>query len=331
MTTFSDNPHLLNHWYALANERELDWGAVGRTLLNHRIVIYRDPDGQVVAAPDRCPHREAPLSAGSVDKGILTCPYHGWSFGAAGRCSSIPSADPDFPIPDNGHLPCFNATVRYGVVWVCLGDKPGELPAISQEDDEAFRRINNPVQTWQVSATRMTDNFMDIAHFPWVHLGTFGNNQRTRVPDIELEDLEGGYYGYKYDVIAENPDTANLTSGQQADTVSRQMSTGFHLPFTVRSTISYDSGLRHIILLLTTPIDDLNSYFTFVIWRNDDFSVSAEDMITFDRMIGLEDKAMLETIPGVLPLSMRGLASTQSDKPSTAWRHQFIRLLGIKE
>ena len=160
-----------------------------------------------------------------------------------------------------------------------------------------------------------------------MHTGTFGNNQKTLVEHIELEELEGGYYGYKYDVVAENPDSASLTSGQAGNTVSRVMTTGFHLPFTVRSTIAYHTGLEHIILLLTTPIDDVNSYFTFVVWRNDDFSVSAEDVIAFDRTIGQEDKTMLERVPGVLPLTPRTLASTQSDKASTAWRHQLGRLL----
>ena len=127
--------------------------------------------------------------------------------------------------------------------------------------------------------------------------------------------------------MASNPDAASLSSGQTEGAVNRAMTTGFHLPFTVRSTIAYDSGLNHIILLLTTPIDDLNSYFTFVVWRNDDFGVSAEAVIAFDRMIGEEDKAMLEQVPGVLPLTLRGLVSTQSDKASSVWRHQFARLL----
>ena len=176
---------------------------------------------------------------------------------------------------------------------------------------------------------RMTDNFLDIAHFPWVHTGTFGNNQRRSVPDIELEMLEGGYYGYKYSVLADNPPGAALTSGGAGEVISRQMTTGFHLPFTVRSTITYESGLQHVMLLLTTPVDDVTSYFTFVVWRNDDFSISAEDIIAFDRMIGEEDKQMLEKIPGVLPFSPRELANSQSDKPSAAWRHQFTRLLGM--
>ena len=81
------------------------------------------------------------------------------------------------------------------------------------------------------------------------------------------------------------------------------MSSGFTLPFSVRSTIDYETGLEHILLLLSTPIDDVNCYFTFVVWRNDDFSVSAEEVIAFDRAIGEEDKRMLERVPGVLPLT----------------------------
>ena len=328
MATFSDNSSLQNHWYAVASERELDRGPVGRTLLNRRLAIYRDASGGVVAVPDRCPHREAPLSAGSVADGRLRCAYHGWEFGAGGRCERIPSADPAFPIPETAHLSRMAVRVRYGLVWVCPGHGDGsEPPPIAQDEDPSYRRINNPVEVWRTSATRMTDNFLDISHFPWVHRGTFGSDQRTRVEDIALQTLDGGYYGYAYDIVANNPDAANLTSGQREGAVSRAMTTGFHLPFAVRSTIAYESGLNHIILLLTTPIDDLNSYFTFVVWRNDDFSISAEDVIAFDRAIGAEDKAMLEKVPGALPLTPRGLVSTQSDKASSAWRRRFAQLL----
>ena len=300
---------------------------VSRRLLGEPLVLYKDTQGQIVAAPDRCPHREAPLSAGKVDRGVLTCCYHGWQFGDGGRCVRIPSADADFPIPRNSHLPCYPATVKHGLVWVCLGDPVADIPDISQENDPAFRRINNPVQEWSACTLRMTDNFLDIAHFPWVHLGTFGNNQRTLVPKIKLQALTDGFYGYEYSVVAENPPSASLTSGQDTADVSRKMTTGFHLPFAVRSTIDWDTGLEHILLLLSTPIDDVTSLFTFVIWRNDDFSVSAEDLATFDRMIGEEDRVMLERIPGVLPLEQGALANSQADKPSTAWRAQFVKLL----
>lgn len=330
MAVFYDNPALRDCWFAVATALEVKSRPIARTLLNERLVLYTDPAGEVVAAADRCPHREAPLSAGRVEMGILVCPYHGWSFGDKGQCVAIPSADPSMPIPRNGHLRCYSATVRYGLVWVCLGDRPAELPVIPQDGDPAFRRINNPVEAWRASAVRMTDNFLDIAHFPWVHTGTFGNRQRTHVGKIDLEDIGDGYYGYRYDVEADNPAGARVVSGQEGDIVHRQMTTGFMLPFTVRSTILYETGLHHIILLLSSPMDDVNSWFTFVVWRNDDFSVSAEEAIAFDRMIGAEDKKMLEQVPGVLPLTPKGVASTQSDKASTAWRLQFARMLGLR-
>lgn len=94
-----------------------------------------------------------------------------------------------------------------------------------------------------------------------------------------------------------------------------------------RSTIRYATGLEHILLLLTTPIDDVTSYFTFVVWRNDDFSVSADEVVAFDRRIGLEDQTMLERIPGVLPLDVTATASVQADRPSLSWHRQFVALL----
>ena len=105
------------------------------------------------------------------------------------------------------------------------------------------------------------------------------------------------------------------------------MTTGFALPFTVRSTIRYATGLEHVLLLLTTPMDDVTSYFTFVVWRNDDGAGSAEEVVAFDRRIGQEDQAMLERIPSVLALEGAPTVSVPADRPSLAWRRQFVALL----
>jgi phenylpropionate dioxygenase-like ring-hydroxylating dioxygenase large terminal subunit len=168
----------------------------------------------------------------------------------------------------------------------------------------------------------MVDNFLDITHFPFVHVGTFGRTQETHVPKFELQQLDDGYYGYRYEVLADNT-AGTLVSGQTQQVVHRSMSSGFSLPLVVRSTIHYDSGLEHILLLLSTPIDDVTSYFTFVVWRNDDFSVSAEEIIRFDMAIGAEDKRMLEQLDGVLPLDQTTLVSVQADKCSVEWRRQL--------
>jgi len=321
-----DHPALCDHWYVVAEGADLAGGPIPVGLLGRAYVVWRAPSGEVVAAPDRCPHRESPLSLGTVTGGCLICPYHGWTFGDAGRCVEVPSSGPGRPVPPAAHLPVIHAQERYGLVWLCPGTPVGTIPTITAENDRAYRRINSGVDRWATSATRMTDNFLDISHFPYVHAGTFGIEANREVPKIELEQLDDDFYGYRYEVEVGNEKGATA-SGQVGAVVHRRMTTGFHLPFTVLSTIHYETGLDHLILLCSTPIDDVTSYFTFVIWRNDDFSVPAEEVIAFDRAIGAEDKAMLERVGGVLPLDQTATVSVQSDKPSVEWRRRLAALL----
>ncbi len=232
-------------WHPVAEAVDIGADApLSVTLLGNDLVLWRSPSSDIVAAPDRCPHREAPLSLGWVDDGVISCPYHGWAFGDGGRCVRVPSAAPGTAIPPAAHLPCVNVREQYGLVWVCLGEPRTDIPEIPQETDSRFRRINSGVQRWNASATRLTDNFMDISHFPWVHTGTFGDRQRTEVPTLELQDLGAGWYGYQFEVDARNvDDEARLISGSEEEVVHRHMSTGFTLPLTVRSTIRYEDGL----------------------------------------------------------------------------------------
>jgi phenylpropionate dioxygenase-like ring-hydroxylating dioxygenase large terminal subunit len=320
------NPALADHWYVVAEGADLDAAPLGVTLLGRDYVVWRTPDGAVAAAPDRCPHREAPLSLGHVADGCLVCPYHGWTFGDGGRCVVVPSAAPGVPVPPTAHLRVIGSAERHGLVWLCPGTPSRPIPTIVFEDDPTYRRINTGVELWATSALRMTDNFLDIAHFPYVHVGTLGATTDTQVPKFEIVALDDEFTGYRYEVQVAN-DLGRTASGIDADVITRRMTTGFHLPFTVRSTIHYETGLDHVILLLTTPVDDVRSYFTFVIWRNDDHSVPAEEVIAFDRAIGAEDKRMLERVPGVLPLDQLATVSVQADRASVEWRRRLAALL----
>ncbi len=329
--SFANNSELRKFWYPIARATDVNPGPMSVKLLNQNYVVWRGADGFSVAV-DRCPHREAPLSAGSVSDDNLSCPYHGWTFSGDGVCVRVPSALPDVPVPPRAHLEILGVVERYGLLWLCpqpASETPADsiIPNISQEADSTFRRINTPVEIWQTSTPRLVDNFMDFSHFPFVHTTTFGNSNETVIPKLDLGPLEGDFYGYQYGVNAKNPSTAEATSGEQSSFVEREMSTGFCLPTFVRSTIAYHSGLSHILLLLSTPRDDFSSYFTFVVWRNDDFSTPADEIISFDLAIGAEDKAMLEQVSGLLPLDLKQTVSVQADKPSVEWRRQFVKLL----
>ncbi len=174
MTDFVQSAALKNCWYPVIDSADLVDSPVAIRLLDEDLVIWRSETGAVAVAPDRCPHREAPLSIGSLENGVLSCAYHGWDFGGDGRCVSIPSSGSEATIPPAAHLSCRSAEERYGLVWVCPGTPDVPIPEIAQEADPAFRRINTGVEAWAVSTPRMVDNFLDVSHFPYVHTGTFG-------------------------------------------------------------------------------------------------------------------------------------------------------------
>ena len=332
MNFFVNNPALRDAWSPVAEPADIAPGPLGVRLLGQDLVLWRDDSSALTAALDRCPHREAPLSIGCVENGSLACAYHGWKFGEEGRCVNIPSASSsEAVIPPAAHLLALDVQERYGLVWVCPGKPPGDIATIEQDDDPAFRRINTGVELWRTSATRMVDNFLDRSHFPWVHTGTIGDGLDPRVPRFTLVKLDDHFTGYEYEVDANNPTEASVTSGSDEETVHRHMTTGFHLPTLVRSTIMYEDGLEHIILMASTPVDDTTALFTFVIWRNDDHSLDAEAVIAFDRAIGAEDRVMLEKVPGVLPMGQKALASVQSDKASVEWRRQLAALLDLSD
>jgi len=178
--------------------------------------------------------------------------------------------------------------------------------------------VTSGIETWKVSATRMVDNFCDVAHFPYVHAGTIGPDTDPVVAPIKLEALDAEFVGYQY--------TADVHDEHGAD-VRQRMSTAFHLSFVVRSNTFYESGQRaghdRVLLLCVTPIDDVTSLFTFVSWRNHDHELSAEEFLAFDRAIGAEDKVMLERIGGVLPSDRSATVSVRSDRLSVEWRRRL--------
>ncbi|MHB1496941.1 MAG: Rieske 2Fe-2S domain-containing protein, partial [Acidimicrobiales bacterium] len=54
-------------WYVVAFAHELSpEHLVARTVLGEHLVMFRSPEGAPVVLADRCPHRQYPLSKGSL-------------------------------------------------------------------------------------------------------------------------------------------------------------------------------------------------------------------------------------------------------------------------
>ena len=90
----AEAPFLRNAWYAVATPGEVRREQpLGRRICNEPVVIFRRADGSVAMLDDRCPHRKAQLSCGTVIDDALECRYHGFRFSGEGECVLIPAGD----------------------------------------------------------------------------------------------------------------------------------------------------------------------------------------------------------------------------------------------
>jgi phenylpropionate dioxygenase-like ring-hydroxylating dioxygenase large terminal subunit len=179
------DPVLALDWHPVAAADELVRRRVMPVrLLGEDLVLWQGGDGQVQAWRDLCVHRGTRLSLGRVEGCTLRCPYHGWVYGADGQCVSIP-AQPEVPPPRRARAGVYRVAERYGLVWVCLGEPAGDLPPFPEWEDEAFRKLLCGPYTVEASGPRIVENFLDVAHFPYVHENVLGVPDRPEIADYE--------------------------------------------------------------------------------------------------------------------------------------------------
>ena len=66
--------------------------AISVDIGGHTYALFRI-DGQVHAIDGLCPHEGGPLAEGTLSKGVVTCPWHGWTFDACTGCSLDPAGN----------------------------------------------------------------------------------------------------------------------------------------------------------------------------------------------------------------------------------------------
>ena len=178
----SDWHILAGFWHPVAFLHDIGDKPVAARLLDVNLLIYRTSEG-ITVAKDRCKHRGTRLSLGWMQDDLVVCPMHGLHYDAQGVCRKIPSiADPDARIPEKLRLQTYRAEQRYGIIWVCLKEKPAwPLPYWRQLEDSQYQSMFVPPGKWRVAAGRHVENFNDVAHFPWVHGATFGGKWKQPI------------------------------------------------------------------------------------------------------------------------------------------------------
>lgn len=293
-----------------------DW-AVGRV------------DGELVAMVDRCPHRWAPLSAGCVVDGTVQCGYHGYRYDRSGACVRIPALGNEARLPPKARVDVAHSVVeKYGLVWMAIDEPTIDVIEVPEWDDSAFVVAPLPDQTWSAGAAQMVDNFLDLAHFPFTHLSTFGDPDDTEVANYVVERDGWRFvcdYRHSTKVLADSMGSEDYT------TAPRRSIWFFEAPFSIRLRIEYTAeDVVLTILFFHQPVDATTTKLYCFDLRDDiaDGRTTAEDTVAFQVAVALEDKAMLERIgPKWTPLDLTSEVHTRSDRITVEMRRMLIDLV----
>ncbi len=67
-------------WHRVLDANELPEGRVTTVTAGHRSVALTHYDGSFGALDNRCPHQGGPLGEGTIENGLLRCPWHGYDY-----------------------------------------------------------------------------------------------------------------------------------------------------------------------------------------------------------------------------------------------------------
>ena len=153
---------------------------MARTIAEQPIVMFRGAKGDVVALHDRCPHRFAPLSRGSVSEGRITCGYHGLGFDERGNCVNNPHG----PVPTAARIERYAAAVRHGIAWVWLGNpddaETGDIPDLPHLSRGTALSMRAGYLHTTANYQLCVDNILDLSHADFLHPASLGGGATTR-------------------------------------------------------------------------------------------------------------------------------------------------------
>lgn len=231
---------------------------------------------------------------------------------------SVRSRAPDgFDVVRNDTDERVNSVERYGYVWACLGKPEREIVFIPETIEPDRYLVTAGSFAVRVSGLRAVENFLDMAHFPFLHTGYLGEEPHTEVAPYKVElSPEGELLATEcrfYQPIS----SPTATTGFVAEYLYRVLRPYMAALYKTNSLLKHR---RDIIFLFVQPVDEENCvahpFLCYVKEGTDEASVRA-----FTQLIFSQDKPILENqVPKRLPLDPRAETPIRADAISVSYR-----------
>ena len=224
-------------------------------------------------------------------------------------------------------------STRFGLVWIAPGPPVAGLIDSPEDADPQFVGAWLPPERSASPAGVLAENFLDVAHFPFVHAGTFGAAEEPYVPPFEVDRTPDGLISVQEQWF-DNPGDPGVAAGLRPARQRRRATYRYRLPFQLSLRLEeLDAGAVKTILFFLQPEDlDATRIYTKMLFhgiggvaRPAPDVVAAE--VAFERAVLAEDLRLQQamTVTG-LPLRLRDELHVRSDRSGVALRRTLRTL-----
>ena len=214
---------------------------------------------------------------------------------------------------------------RFGHLWTCPGTPSGDLFTIPEADTPGRQLVDVGSVRVKCSPLRAVENFLDIAHFPFVHTDILGAEPHTEVERYNVDIREEVNEVWATKVKFFQPQAAKSAEG--GITTEYMYRVASPTCAVLYKTCPPRPGEWDVITLFVQPLNE--EWCEVWPWMAlyDDDSTMAE-MVSFQQLIFMQDRSILENqIPTKLPLDPGMEAPTQADLTSVAYR-RWLKKIG---
>lgn len=318
----TDYKALINLWHVVEkiNNIPLDKPYAAK-LLGENIVIWRSQEG-IQVWKDYCGHRGAKLSLGKICNNEIMCPYHGWRFNTAGKCTIVP-AHPNQNTPNTKKVVFpYKAQEKYGYVWACLGEPITNIPDLPEWDNSEYRKVYAGPYYYKGNALRSVENFLDATHFPFIHANLNGDpDSPDEIQDYTIENLEFGIRTSEIKVFQPYGDHRGIP-------VDARYIYSVFSPTTAYFRKRTGETETFCTFLTATPVDVDETIIWLIVAINYGPELTEEKILYRQDMVFEQDRVIVESQrPVQLPLDPKEEMHVRSDRFSLAYR-RWIKELG---
>jgi phenylpropionate dioxygenase-like ring-hydroxylating dioxygenase large terminal subunit len=207
---------------------------------------------------------------------------------------------------------------RFNHVWTTLGDAPRPLFEIAEGDEPERVLVPCGVVRVKCSPLRAVENFLDIAHFPFVHTGILGTEDHPEVVPYKVEIRADVQEVWATQVKFFQPQAAKSAAG---GIVTEYV---YRVPAPTTAVLYKTCPARpasdDAIAIFVQPRSEEECDVWPWMALYDDASTYPE-LVQFQQEIFLQDRSILENQrPTKLPLDPKMEIPTRADMTSVAYR-----------